>query len=68
MELPTTKILRFFWTQELKSQIVDTTFARKVGCVIDESQRQQFVGSIENIYTNVGRTEIKISSNGSLVY
>ena len=48
--------------------IVDTTFARKVGCVIDESQRQKCVGIGENTYMTDGRTRIKITLNGSLVY
>ena len=48
--------------------IVDTTFARKVGCVIDESQRQEYVGIGENTYMTDGRTRIKITLNGSLVY
>ena len=48
--------------------IVDTTFARKVGCVIDESQRQECVGIGENTYMTEGRTKIKITLNGSLVY
>ena len=48
--------------------IVDTTFARKVGCVIDESQRQECVGIGENAYMTEGRTKIKITLNGSLVY
>ena len=48
--------------------IVDTTFARKVGCVIDESQRQECIGIGENTYMTDGRTIIKITLNGSLVY
>ncbi|CAI5718033.1 unnamed protein product [Peronospora effusa] len=48
--------------------IVDTTFARKVGCVIDESQRQEGIGIGENTYMTEGRTKIKITLNGSLVY
>ena len=30
--------------------IVDTAFARKVGCVIDENQKQECVGIGENTY------------------
>ena len=48
--------------------IVDTTFARKVGCVIDESQKQECVGIGENTYMTDGRTRIKITLNESLVY
>ncbi|CAI5722015.1 unnamed protein product [Peronospora effusa] len=48
--------------------IVDTTFARKVGCVIEESQKQECVGIGENTYMTDGRTRIKITLNGSLVY
>ena len=48
--------------------IIDTTFARKVGCVIDENQRQECVGIGESTYVTIGRTKIKITLNGSLVY
>uniref|UniRef100_A0AAV1T966 Peptidase A2 domain-containing protein n=1 Tax=Peronospora matthiolae TaxID=2874970 RepID=A0AAV1T966_9STRA len=48
--------------------ILDTTFARKVGCVIDDSQTQECVGIGENLYMTVGRTKIKITLDGSLVY
>ncbi|OWZ15959.1 reverse transcriptase [Phytophthora megakarya] len=48
--------------------IVDTTFARKVGCIIDESQRQECVGIGENVYTTLGRTTIKVTLTGYLVY
>ena len=48
--------------------ILDTTFARKVGCVIDENQKQECVGIGENTYMTEGRTKIKITLNGSLVY
>ncbi|OWZ02040.1 hypothetical protein PHMEG_00026468, partial [Phytophthora megakarya] len=48
--------------------IVDTTFARKVGCIIDESQRQECVGIGENVYTTLGRTTIKVTLAGYLVY
>ncbi|KAE8900378.1 hypothetical protein PF005_g22910 [Phytophthora fragariae] len=48
--------------------IVDTTFARKVGCIIDESQRQECVGIGESVYTTLGRTTIKVTLAGSLVY
>ena len=44
--------------------IIDTTFARKVGCVIDESQRQECVGIGENL----GGNKIKVTLAGSLVY
>ena len=48
--------------------IIDTTFARKVGCVIDEGQRQECVGIGENSYMTIGRTKIKVTLAGSLVY
>ena len=48
--------------------ILDTTFARKVGCVIDDSQTQECIGIGENTYMTVGRTKIKITLDGSLVY
>ena len=40
--------------------ILDPTFARKLGCVIDDSQTQECVGIGENTYMTVGRTKIKI--------
>ena len=49
--------------------ILDTTFARKVGCVIDGSQAQECIEIEENEYMAVGQTnDIKITLNGSLVY
>ncbi|KAE9081927.1 hypothetical protein PF010_g21792 [Phytophthora fragariae] len=47
--------------------IVDSTFARKVGCTIDESQRQECVGIGENAYMTEGH-KIKVTLAGSLVY
>ncbi|POM61647.1 LOW QUALITY PROTEIN: hypothetical protein PHPALM_29312 [Phytophthora palmivora] len=48
--------------------IVDTAFARKVGCYIDTSQIQDSVGIGESVYRTEGRTRIKIAMAGSLVY
>ena len=48
--------------------IIDTAFARKVGCVIDESQTQECVGIGESAYMTEGRTKIKVTLDGSLVY
>ena len=48
--------------------IIDTIFARKVGCVIDESQTQECAGKGENTFLTTGRTKIKIALGGSLVY
>ncbi|OWZ11926.1 LOW QUALITY PROTEIN: reverse transcriptase [Phytophthora megakarya] len=48
--------------------IVDSTFARKVGCTIDNSQRQECVGIGENAYMTEGRTRIKITLAGTYVY
>jgi hypothetical protein len=48
--------------------IVSTTIARKVGCIIDESQRQECVGIGESVYTTMGRTTIKITLAGFFVY
>ena len=47
--------------------IINTTFARKVGCMIDESRTQECVGIGKNAYMTIGRTKIKITLNGSLV-
>ena len=48
--------------------IVDTAFARKLGCVIDENQKQECVGIGDNTYMTEGRIKINITLNGSLVY
>ena len=48
--------------------IVDTALARKVGCVIDENQIQECVGTGEATYMSDGRIKIKITLNGSPVY
>uniref|UniRef100_A0AAV1UZW5 Reverse transcriptase domain-containing protein n=1 Tax=Peronospora matthiolae TaxID=2874970 RepID=A0AAV1UZW5_9STRA len=48
--------------------IIDTTFAREVGCNIEESQRQECIGIGETPYMTVGRTKIKVTLAGSLVY
>ena len=48
--------------------IIDTTFARKAWCMIDESQTQECVDIWENAYMTIGRTKIKITLDGSLVY
>ena len=61
------KSTAFFDSATVKP-IMNTTFARKVGCVIDESQTQECVGIGENAYMTVGRTKIKVTLDGSLVY
>ncbi|OWZ03981.1 hypothetical protein PHMEG_00024197 [Phytophthora megakarya] len=48
--------------------ILDTTFARKVGCNFDTSQRQECVGIGDNVYTTEERIRIKITLAGYLVY
>ena len=48
--------------------IIDTTFARKAGCVIGESQKQECVGIGGNLYMAEGRTKMNITLNGSLVF
>ena len=48
--------------------IIDTTFARRMGCMIDDSQTQACVGIGENAYMTIGRTQINITLDGSLVY
>ncbi|OWZ04611.1 LOW QUALITY PROTEIN: hypothetical protein PHMEG_00023458 [Phytophthora megakarya] len=47
--------------------ILNTTFARRVGCNFDTSQRQECVGIGDNVYTTEGRTRIKITLAGYLV-
>ncbi|OWY94052.1 hypothetical protein PHMEG_00036330 [Phytophthora megakarya] len=41
--------------------IVDTAFARKVGCYIDSSQIQDCVGIGDNVYRTEGRIRIKVT-------
>ena len=53
---------------EAEISIVDTAFARKGGCVIDENHKQYCVRIGENTYMTEGRTKIKITLNGSLMY
>ena len=48
--------------------IINTTFARRVGCMIDDSQKKECVGIGENAYMTIGRTKIKITLDGYLVY
>lgn len=48
--------------------ILNIAFARKVGCQIDESERQECVGIGESVYTTEGRARIKITLNGNLAY
>ncbi|CAI5701516.1 unnamed protein product [Peronospora effusa] len=48
--------------------ILDIAFARKVGCQIDESERQEYIGIGESVYTTEGRTRIKLTLNGNLMY
>ncbi|KAG3110128.1 hypothetical protein PI125_g10303 [Phytophthora idaei] len=47
---------------------VDTAFARKVGCRIDRSWSKDCVGIGESVYKTKGRTRIKITLAGCLVY
>ncbi|ETP37577.1 hypothetical protein F442_14617, partial [Phytophthora nicotianae P10297] len=48
--------------------ILDAAFARKVGCYVDESRQQECVGAGEGVYVTKGRTKIKVTLAGSLVY
>ena len=48
--------------------IIDTKFARKAGCVIDESRTQECVKVGENAYMTVVRTKFKVTLDGSLVF
>ncbi|GMF53899.1 unnamed protein product [Phytophthora fragariaefolia] len=48
--------------------ILDTAFARKVGCYVDNSQTLQCEGVGKSPYMAEGRTRLKISLAGSLVY
>ncbi|OWY99696.1 Eukaryotic/viral aspartic protease [Phytophthora megakarya] len=48
--------------------ILDTTFAREVGCLIDTSVTQECVGIRDETYFTVDKTRIKITLAGGLVY
>ncbi|POM72275.1 Reverse transcriptase [Phytophthora palmivora] len=48
--------------------ILDATFARKVGCHIDENQTLECEGVGRSPYKIEGRTRLKITLAGSLVY
>ncbi|KAE8901708.1 hypothetical protein PF005_g25032 [Phytophthora fragariae] len=48
--------------------IIDATFVRKVGFCIDTSQSQECLGIGEKLYIATGRTRIKLTLAGSLVY
>uniref|UniRef100_H3H639 RNA-directed DNA polymerase n=1 Tax=Phytophthora ramorum TaxID=164328 RepID=H3H639_PHYRM len=48
--------------------ILDTTFAREVGCRIDTDVTQNCVGIRDETYYTVGRTRIKVTLAGNLVY
>ncbi|CAI5706523.1 unnamed protein product [Peronospora effusa] len=48
--------------------ILNIAIARKVGCQINTSEKQECVGIGEAVYTTEGRTKIKITLNGVLVY
>ncbi|GMF49749.1 unnamed protein product [Phytophthora fragariaefolia] len=48
--------------------ILDTAFARQVGCYVDNSQTLQCEGVGKSPYMAEGRTRLKITLAGSLVY
>ena len=48
--------------------IIYTTFARKMGCLIDESRTQDCVGIGENENMTVGRTRVSFTLDGSLAF
>ncbi|GMF43519.1 unnamed protein product [Phytophthora fragariaefolia] len=48
--------------------ILDTTFAREIGYLIDTDVTQNFVGIRDETYYTVGRTRVKITLAGNLVY
>ncbi|POM79027.1 Reverse transcriptase [Phytophthora palmivora] len=51
-----------------EASILDATFARKVGCHIDESHTLECEGVGRSPYKIEGRTRLKITLAGSLVY
>ncbi|KAE9164846.1 hypothetical protein PF002_g31503 [Phytophthora fragariae] len=48
--------------------ILDTTFAREVGCLMDTEITQECVGICDETYYTVGRTRVKVTLAGNLVY
>ncbi|GMF41562.1 unnamed protein product [Phytophthora fragariaefolia] len=48
--------------------IVDTTFAREAGCRIDTSVAQDCAGIRIETYHTIGRSRIKVTLAGNLVY
>ncbi|EGZ04857.1 hypothetical protein PHYSODRAFT_342937 [Phytophthora sojae] len=48
--------------------ILDTTFAREVGCLIDTEITQECAGIRDETYYTVGITRVKITLAGNLVY
>ncbi|OWZ11443.1 Eukaryotic/viral aspartic protease [Phytophthora megakarya] len=57
-------------TSDLCSEmsILDTTFAREVGCQIDTSVTQESVGIRDETYFTVGKTRVKVTLAGNVVY
>ncbi|OWY91433.1 Eukaryotic/viral aspartic protease [Phytophthora megakarya] len=48
--------------------ILNTTFAREVGCQIDTSVTQECVGIRDGTYFTVGKTRVKVTLAGNMVY
>ncbi|OWY99446.1 Eukaryotic/viral aspartic protease, partial [Phytophthora megakarya] len=48
--------------------ILDTTFAREVGCQIDTSVTQECVGIRDETYFTVGKTRVKVTLAGNMMY
>ena len=47
---------------------MDIAFARRAGCQIVTSEKQECVGIGEAVYTTLGRMKVKITLNGVLIY
>ena len=52
---------------EAEVSIIDTIFARNISCAIDEIQKQEYVGIVENSYLAKAHTKGKIK-DGSIVH
>ena len=48
--------------------MIDTTFDRKVGRLIDGSRKQECADIGDNAYMKMGPTKVKVTLDGSLVY
>lgn len=61
------KVTQLFYSVA-KASIIDTALARKIGSVIDEIERQEWIGIEDSIYITEGRAKVKFTLAKSLMY